>query len=415
MKDTYPSKVITDSIEETKAFCVMPWVHVYGAELGKVKACCVGNIPFGNLNKENISSVWNGKAIRDFRLKLLRDEPDNRCKVCYKRELAGKDSLRKINNLKFKKHLPKILQTSKTGHYEGKPVYWDLRFSNVCNLRCRSCWHGNSSKWFEDAKALNRNLGEKSLIRHVHNFSELAQQLNEFLPDIEEVYFAGGEPLIMDEHLRILEILVEQKKFDARLSYNTNFTVLKHKDKKILDLWKQFDSVEIAASLDATAKRGEYIRKDLVWDRIIENRKLLSQECPKVKFHINPTLSIFNLLHVPDFHKEWVEKGFIGISEIKINILERPFHMNIKALPENLKKQAKKRYKDHILWLSKQNLSKNELTTLIEEFESCIKFMEQEDLSKHFKKFIEETKTLDEIRGENFVTIFPELASEFRN
>ena len=36
------------------------------------------------------------------------------------------------------------------------------------------------------------------------------------------VYFAGGEPLINDMHYYILNKLIEHKRFDVTISYNTN-------------------------------------------------------------------------------------------------------------------------------------------------------------------------------------------------
>ena len=399
--------------KDSKAFCVLPWLHFHSAELGRVKACCVGNIPFGNVNEKSIREIWNDQQIRDFRLKLLKDEAENRCKSCYKREEAGKLSLRQENNAKFSKHLNSILEkTKKDGSYPENPVYWDIRFSNLCNLRCRSCWHGNSSRWFEDAKSLKRNLGEEKLIKHVKEFSHLLEEWESFLPNLEEIYFAGGEPLIMDEHLAILELLVNSKRFDVRLKYNTNFTVLKHKNQRLFEIWNQFDSVEIAASLDDSGQRGEYIRKDLDWDKVLENRKLLKSSCPRLSFHVNPTLSIYNVLNLPDFHKECVANEMIEIPNFKINILERPFHLNIKALPIHLKEKVEEKYKKHLSWVYENMPISEEREFLIQDFQSCINFMKEEDLSKQIQKFRQENLLLDDLRKEKFEKTFPELALE---
>ena len=41
--------------------------------------------------------------------------------------------------------------------------------SNVCNFKCRTCWHGNSSKWFEDRLILKNNVSEKAIIKAFNN------------------------------------------------------------------------------------------------------------------------------------------------------------------------------------------------------------------------------------------------------
>ena len=54
--------------------------------------------------------------------------------------------------------------------------------------------------------------------------TDMWEQLEPHLDHVEQIYFAGGEPLMMEEHYNILEELVRRKRFDVRLIYNTNFT-----------------------------------------------------------------------------------------------------------------------------------------------------------------------------------------------
>jgi hypothetical protein len=90
---------------------------------------------------------------------------------------------------------------------------------------------------------------------------DMWNQMQEHIPYLEQIYFAGGEPLIMEEHYNVLKELVRLKRFDVRLQYNTNFSRLNLKDENVLDYWKLFNNVSIGASLDAMGPRAEYIRK----------------------------------------------------------------------------------------------------------------------------------------------------------
>ena len=59
----------------------------------------------------------------------------------------------------------------------------------------------------------------------------------------------------MDEHYYILERLIEKKRFDVRIRYNTNLLKLKFKKWDNIELWKHFEHVNVLASLDAMDSR----------------------------------------------------------------------------------------------------------------------------------------------------------------
>ena len=214
----------------------------------------------------------------------------------------------------------------KTTEADGKfndfaMTYWDIRFSNLCNLSCRSCGHiFSSSSWYKDQVQLAGPQWEKdnNVLNYAGRFkTDMMDQLMEHLEHVEQIYFAGGEPCMMDEHYVILEELERRGRFDVRLIYNTNFTHVKLKDRLVFDYWKKFDSVAVGASLDAMGPRAEYIRKGTKWDIVEENRRQMMEICPRVDFYISPTLSILNAMHIPDFHREWVGKGLIKPQDLK--------------------------------------------------------------------------------------------------
>ena len=131
------------------------------------------------------------------------------------------------------------------------------------------------------------------------------------LEHIEQIYWAGGEPIIMDEHWAIMNKLVDMGKTDIRIFYNTNFTKLNYKKFDVLDLWKNFDNISIGASLDAEGARGEYQRKGTNWEDIVNNIKRLRTEAPNIDFYVSATVSAYNGWHITDFPRNWVEAGFI--------------------------------------------------------------------------------------------------------
>jgi hypothetical protein len=229
----------------------------------------------------------------------------------------------------------------------------------------------------------------------------------EHLDHVEQIYFAGGEPLMMDEHYVILEELERRGRFDVRLIYNSNFTQVKLKDRMVFDYWKKFDSVAVGASLDAMGPRAEYIRKGTEWEVVEENRRKMIETCPRVDFYISPTLSIMNAMHLPDFHKEWVGKGLIKPQDLNVNILQDPDYFRLDIAPKSYKEQIKAKYEKHLEWLRPMD----KLNRATVGFESALQYMDSTDNSHLIEKFWQKTNQLDEIRKENILDFIPELGA----
>lgn len=380
----------------------MPWVHLHVTNQGKCQACCVANIPYGNINESTIQEIWNGDQIISFRNKQLAGEADNRCNICYSREAAGKSSMRIETNAKFK--FDKSSLTSKS----SAPKYYDIRFSNVCNLKCRTCWHGASSYWFKDAKSLKRSIGDNAILYNLSQadgfFHDLAHNINE----VEEFYFAGGEPLITEEHYRVLNLLITHKCLDLRLRYNTNLTNLNFKSQEIYQYWNQFNNVELLISVDSIQDKNDLIRNGESYSKIIFNIKEIQSKAPHVKLVLAPTVSLLNILDLGQLHTEWIEQKLIQKNDIYLNLLERPLFYNVKALPLHLKDLAQQRIEKHCTSLKQHNVS----PFVIEEFQNIINYMHSENLfDKQFPKLLKETALLDNLRSENTTKILKELFS----
>jgi sulfatase maturation enzyme AslB (radical SAM superfamily) len=233
------------------------------------------------------------------------------------------------------------------------------------------------------------------------------EQLVPHLDYVEQIYFAGGEPLMMKEHYNILDELERRGRFDVRLIYNTNFTHTRLKDRTVFDYWRKFDSVAVGASLDAMGPRAEYIRKGTEWDQVERNREQMLETCPCVDFYISPTLSIMNALHLPDFHRTWVERGLIQPQDLNINILQDPAHLRIDIAPAAYKQQVNACYQEHLAWL--RPLDTLQRATV--GFESAINFMHATDNTQLLPKFWSKTAELDTIRNESVLDTIPELAA----
>jgi organic radical activating enzyme len=397
-----------DLIFKNKSFCMYPWIHLHAFPTGEAYPCCNTEMSelVGNTRESTIQEVWDGAPMQEVRRKMLAGESVKGCTRCYEQEDSGFFSMRMSANKHFGHHIA----LTDNPNPPMKLIYWDIRFSNLCNLRCRSCGHIFSSNWYDDqVKLAGQKWKEQNTRINFAGRSEddIWNQLEPQIDNLEQVYFAGGEPLIMEEHYRLLHELIKRGRTDVRLIYNTNFSQLTYKKTNVLELWREFDSVSVGASLDGSGVRGEYIRKGTNWAQVERNREEMLRVCPRVDFYISPTLSIMNALHIPDFHKDWVNKGFIKPQDLMLNLLQDPIYYRIDVLPFQYKVNVQEKFIEHIAWLKPQD----RLTRATVGFESAVKFMMADDKSNLLLNFKNQTAHLDRIRNENILNAIPELGS----
>ena len=392
-------------LKDSKTFCIYPWIHLHAYPTGEAYPCCHAEMKpgvVGNCRTNTLEEIWRDKPMQQLRADMLSETPHAACTRCYEQEESGFFSGRKSANKHHGHHIKKLDQNP------FEMTYWDIRFSNLCNLKCRSCGHIFSSQWYQDqAKLAGPDWKDRNTVLNYAGRTEtdMWEQLKPHLDYVEQIYFAGGEPLLMEEHYNILNELVQRGRTDVRLVYNTNFTHTDLKGNSVFDYWKQFDSVAVGASLDASGARGEYIRKGTNWAQVEQNRRDMLRVCPEVDFYISPTLSILNALHLPDFHRDWVEKGLIRAQDLNVNILQDPAHFRIDIAPAEYKGMLLARYREHMTWLSGQD----HLQRATVGFESAITFMTATDNTHLIDTFWRKTHELDAIRNESILDVIPEL------
>lgn len=399
-------------LRDSKVFCMYPWIHLHAYPTGEAYPCCHAEMaagPVGNCRNQTLAEISNSKTMRQLRNDMLTETPNKYCTRCYEQEDAGFFSGRRSANKHHGHNIKEIYCTDPDGGLESFVMtYWDIRFSNLCNLRCRSCGHIFSSQWYQDqAKLAGPTWANKNQVLNIAGRYEtdMWEQLLPHIDFVEQIYFAGGEPLLMDEHYRILEELERRGHFHVRLIYNTNFTHTKLKDREVFDYWRKFKSVAVGASLDAMGPRAEYIRKGTKWDQVVRNREEMLRVCPEVDFYISPTLSILNAMHLPEFHRTWTELGLIKAQDLNVNILQDPAYYRIDVAPSEYKEKIKNLYQEHLEWLQ----PKDSLQRATVGFESAINFMQATDNTNLLETFWQKTHQLDEIRKESVLDVIPEL------
>jgi sulfatase maturation enzyme AslB (radical SAM superfamily) len=403
------TKVQRERLLTSETFCILPWIHMHGIPDGRAYPCCLGLMehPVGNLREQTMAEVWNDEPLREMRRNMLADTPCKQCTKCYEQEANGFVSMRYSQNKNEGHHIGVVDETLEDGTLERFELkYYDIRFSNLCNLSCRTCGDIFSSNWVKEAKKMGWLQPSAPNVQYAGRYEmDMWEQLEPHIDNIENIYFAGGEPLMMVEHYNLLKELLRRGRTNVRLNYNTNFTELVFKQQDVLDLWNEFDGVSIGASLDANYERGELMRRGSVWSKVVANRERMLEKCPTVDFFVSTTLSIMNSYNIVDFHKEWVDLGLIKPADWNVNILQDPVRFRLDVLPGDMKAELVELYSKHVAWLEPQD----HLTRATNGYKSAIKFMQAQDNSKLIPEFVMRAKELDRWRNESFFSVFPEL------
>jgi MoaA/NifB/PqqE/SkfB family radical SAM enzyme len=390
---------------KNKYFCMAPWVHLFTENTGEAKPCCHADwrTPVGNTKTDSLEKIWSDTPLQQIRQNMLDGLQSDACKHCYEVEDSGFEGPRRGFNKNYRKYISAV---DGGINPKFKLRYANIMFSNHCNFSCRMCKPTYSSAWYDEWQSVTDQKPYGTKIIHAGRSKyDLVDQIIEHIDTIETYYFNGGEPTLMEQHWKLLWELEKQEKFDVTLIYNTNFQQLDYKKHSITKLWNKFKHVSVGASLDLAGTRAELVRKGTVWSTIETNRERMLQECPDVEFTLSATMSIFNILHFSDFHREWSERGLIEPRQIQLKPLQAPMYYRMDVLPQHLKQQATQKIKDHITWLETQPATDK----VIDMYQSCLTFMHAQDNSHLLPEFNRMTKRIDNVRGENFYSIFPEL------
>ena len=320
-----------------KSFCILPFNHLATHPDGKVTPCCESKLwsSDGNENLQlgvsSLEEIRNSKNFTSLRDDMLNGRLNDSCNFCYDREAAGLDSKRTREN---KNHRVDYNDIDK---YKSLPLESvELRLGNICNAKCVICHPFASSKWNEDIteeiRAIDDGYSKAIITNTWFRDDDFYNSLLQKSDDIKHIWFNGGEPLLIKEHLKFLNKLTELGiTNNIELEYHTNGTLV---TEKIIDLWKKFKFVRITLSLDDILERFHYARFPLTFDKVENAIKLLKSN--NIHYDIIPTINLLNVYNITNIY----EYFFHNYSkECVFNYLRFPKFQSIVNLPEKIKQK----------------------------------------------------------------------------
>lgn len=359
-----------DKVSNT--FCVLPWSHLHAWPDGKAMLCCIANGgknmgEVGDFSQNNYQEIINSDKLKQVRLDMLAGKRVEQCKACYSSEDMGQSSFRINKNYEFRDHIEDLLARTKDDGTIENPtmLYMDFRFSNLCNLGCRTCGHQLSSNISNNMtdelkRARLLPLKEKNVLSDKGTVTSFVYArpnfMNEdvypYIKDVKGFYFAGGEPLLHPEHYDIMMYLLDNNMTDKSITYSTNMTTFSWKKTDFLEVWKKFDHILFFCSIDSYGDKLEYIRDRTKNDVVMGNlKKLLDLKKEgrpgQFKVEICYTHSIFNAYDTREFFDYLDEIGLMeDICNVELNFAYGD-DLSLAILPSWAKKELKeKRLKD---------------------------------------------------------------------
>lgn len=399
-------------------FCIVPWIHLMTNPDGKTQPCCAffdDSATWPTIQESSLEETWNCDQQKQLRSQFINNQQPKGCDTCFKREDSGSHSMRLAMNERFNSHIDHAKNnTEDDGYYEKfNLIYWDFRLSNICNFKCRMCGHGCSSSWYDEFKEKSKF---PKIIDSSYHGRDLMQYVDKFLPTVEEIYFAGGEPLIMSEHYQILDKLIEQNRYDVFLRYNTNMSTLKYKGYDLIETWKKFRKVDIFASIDGYGKNAEYTRSGTDWDRVEQNLQRLVEVSnvrdpgSSINLLISSTINIYNVFHFPRLVDRMLDMG-IDPGRLVVSNLLWPNFLKISLLSSELKQKLKDNYRIYV-----SNINNSRHRTIIEEkLQSILYFLDQPFTNRDVRDFVKDTLERDSFRKESIHDAVPELSDWFNS
>lgn len=400
--------------------CILPWIHVATNPDGQTRPCCISGFSnyfakstnsYPKIYESDFAQVLHEPAAQTIRRTFEDGSFPSACMICKKKEAVGGISKRMLENKKWYRYMEESVPTLRS---------LDIRMGNACNLKCIMCGPVESSSWDKELMMLKKNEPEKfTELFFEHSFkkenwhhidSPIWNSLWNNLNNIEDIYFAGGEPLLQPKHDWLLDRIIEKGHAGhIKIQYNTNLTRL---DDSLIKKWGEFKAVEVNISLDGISRINDYIRYPSIFSEVVNNIQRLDKTSDQVTIRITHTVNILNFYYLDRFLNWKRESKFnkvqnsLGPCDVGLNFIVFPSHLNLSCATNSLREK----------FLEKINLIKSSYEIsedFVSNLDSSKIYLENKSTSESDRrKLLQYLEYLDTTRGLSYRDTFSEIASD---
>ena len=389
-------------IENKNTICAYPWNWFsFNVDYGMWRACPRSQYRWFQ-TEEEVDDFFNTTTQQEIRSDLYNGTRNSNCVDCYTAEDKGGMSYRQV--------LKKDYAVDNASSVKVKsPKVLELKFSNLCNLKCVFCASVCSSLW-EHEIGLPQQYIDNQKVSAEYMRKSLFKWLKENIRHVDSIMYLGGEPALQPEFYEIVDLLLNNTPEwvgQKELTFSTNtYYPEAYREKFETAIQKVLDAghtVFPRISLDGIGNKQSYQRTNLRWDHFEKNMlsflgKFNTKTNGIKKIRANIALNILNLVYCGEI-VEYLDSVGFGDIEPHYNYIVRPemFYMRhwgskLNDAIDIIQQQDFKKhsaYKEHIIKMASSftNLEPNI------------------DHINETKKWLDE---YDSKQGYNFLEMFPE-------
>jgi len=346
-----------------------------------------------NFPNQSLREQWLSTTLQDLRVASASGQQLPMCKRCWSEEKLNFVSERQY----LIKDLPENFNYTDPGYYESGPRHLNIKVSNICNLRCRTCQSRDSYLYKIEGDYYQQHY--KQAVPNFYNMEkdkkqftdQQLQELWEFSNNLERIELYGGEPFLDSQIPRYLIRLVESgRAAEIDLSVSTNAT------HELTDTWRtiltSFKNVILNISIDGIEQEFTYLRHPGRWHTVERNiQQFFELEHANTTITVQPvvTVSALNILSLPgvfEYFKQYNVEPFIIL-------VQWPGYYCVNVLPESVRDEISARLASHCN----------------PKFQPVIDLLNTPRFEP-WERFKFWTQAKDQYRAENFATVFVELA-----
>lgn len=312
------------------------------------------------------------------------------CRKCWQEEELGLKSLRWYSNEIWHRDLATPVVS------EDNPLLEiELRFGNLCNLKCIMC-DPKASSALHTERLMNATTFEQAAVPGIRVVRERipewweTPEFQEFSTKLFEharrINITGGEPFMIAETINVLDRLTTRSN-DIKIGFNSNLTKL---PAAILERLPKFPGLQMVVSLEGISEMAEYLRYPCTWEDVDTNIRLVIDQLSTERVGVNHTLQHGSMYSLPALAEYCHSLGI----EIVYTMVQGIDCLKLSSVPPA---DCEK----FLSWLETTHAVNDNDKNFLRNAVKSVKF----DLQRYrdFRKYIE---TLDLVRGTSWDQVF---------
>ncbi len=388
-------------------FCAHAWTYAFVNTFGQVQPCCEFGFPVWqddhamSLRQDALVDIWSSEPMQRMRREMVEGKRVAGCEACYVREDVGAQSMRQTcNAIVGEERIARFIEQSVASDFRIAPLpeVVEVVVGNRCNLKCRMCRSSSSSLIAKDRVHSAWNYREIVPVEEESVLELMEERLFRDADHIRRIHFMGGEPFVINEIERSLQMLIDRGvAHRIVLSMNTNGT---RTAPRWMQLTELFQELHLTLSIDGVGGIFEYIRFPAKWAELDANLRAF-RTMRHVDLDANVTVQSYNVLEIADAFR-YLDQA--GIADWRARTVQDVAHLRVTTMPPAARRLAAARLEDYARRDCRPQ-NRAAVECIIDELRGAGEDFDR-DLLHEFMVF---TNDLDRSRRQSFRESCPEL------